>query len=89
MVPETVLESDEEITNTNEILQAESQRTYAERASIVANERRDLNVAFAADNNLNVARLHTPSMSMSATQNEIQTPQQTTRGREATAGASD
>merc|ERR1711935_603082 len=46
LVPETVLESDEEITNTNEILQAESQRTYAERRSIVANEGRHLNVAF-------------------------------------------
>ena len=49
--------------------------------SIVANVIRDLNAAFAANENPNVARLPTPSMSLTQSQDEIQTPQQMTQPR--------
>ena len=60
LVVQTVTENDEEIPDTNGILQAESQEIHAERMSIVANVIRDLNAAFAANENPNVARLPTP-----------------------------
>ena len=49
--------------------------------SIVANVIRDLNSAFAENENTNVARLPTPSMSLTQNQDEIQTPQQMTQPR--------
>ena len=62
LVVDTIMENDEEIPDTNGILQAEIQEIYAERMSIVANVIRDLNAAFDANDNPNVARLPTPSM---------------------------
>ena len=67
-VVETVTENDEEIADTNGILQAESQEIYSERMSIVANVVRDLNAAFSANESPNVARLPTPSMSLTQSQ---------------------
>ena len=55
LVVETVMENDEEIPDTNGILQDESQEIHAERMSIVANVIRNLNAAFAANKNPNVA----------------------------------
>ena len=81
LVVETVMENDEEIPDTNGILQAESQEIHAERVSIVANTIRDLNAAFAANENPNVDRLPTPSMSLTQSQYEIQAPQQMTQPR--------
>ena len=69
------MENDEEIPDTNGILQAGIQEINAERMSIVANVIRDSNAAFAENENPNVARLPTPSMSLTQSQDEIQTPQ--------------
>ena len=49
--------------------------------SIVANVIRDLNAPFAANKNPNVDRLPTPSMSLTQSQDKIQTPQQITQPR--------
>ena len=81
LVVETVMENDEEIPDMNDILQAERQEIHAERMSIVANVIRDLNAVFAANENPNVARLPTPSMSATQSQGEIRTPQKMTQPR--------
>ena len=47
------MENDEEIPDTNGILQARSQEIHAKRMSIVSNVIRDLNAAFAANENPN------------------------------------
>ena len=49
--------------------------------SIFANVIRDLNAAFSANKNPNVDQLPTPSMSLTQSQYEIQTPQQMTQPR--------
>ena len=68
LVVETVMENDEEIPDTNGILQARSQEIHAKRMSIVSNVIRDLNAAYAANENPNVARL--PNTSMLLTQSQ-------------------
>ena len=75
------MENDEEILDKNGILQAKSQEIHANRMSIVDDVIRELNAAFAANENPNVARLPTPSTSLTQSQNEIQTPQQMTQPR--------
>ena len=69
------MENYEEIPDNNGILQVRSQEIHAERMSIVANVIRNLNTAFYANENPNLARLPTPSMSLTQSQDEIQTPQ--------------
>ena len=75
------MENDEEIPDTNGTLQAEIQEIYAERKFIVANVIRDLNAAYAANENPNVARLPNTSMLLTQSQDEIQTPQQMAQPR--------
>ena len=75
------MENDEEIPDTDGILQAKSQEIHAGRMSIVANAIRYLNAAFSANENPNVARLPTPSMLLTQSQDEIQTPQKMTQPR--------
>ena len=58
------MENDEEILDTNGILQAEIQEIHAKCMSIVDNVIHDLNAEFAANKNPNVAQLPTPSMSL-------------------------